>query len=441
MFISWCARQAGISTSVISNAAYAKASNDIYDFANLTAHRGGGYVPMPGDLIFFCWNGDNSSWDHVGIVDHASGNTVYTIEGNSSNEVVRKSYSVNDKRIRAFGTPKYNDDPAPKKMTDDMIKAKIDELYSILKGKRFTTDFSDCGNSVCDKCRLSKIIQTAWFKNLFGTTTIDQYPPHESRFNSDGWSCYAFAEFASWYIYAGNSTSTVTLEPVGTYAFNYSYMKEHARVGDNLRWDTTAYKSSLNHSAIVVSVESDGVTVLDSNWEYGTYGHNFIRKHKIYFNDEDVGNSPVHISTYANRESCDCDDSYAGTYTTENVVTTLTIRSGHGTSYTSLGSIPAGAVFKVTKADGKWAHVVYNGISGYASMDYMTRYEVVIHGDMDGNKKVDSADAVRLLRHIMRSERYPINQNGDVNGDGSLSSADAIYLLRYAMRPDKYPLA
>jgi hypothetical protein len=36
-----------------------------------------------------------------------------------------------------------------------------------------------------------------------------------------------------------------------------------------------------------------------------------------------------------------------------------------------VGSIPANAEFTVTKGDGKWAHVEYNGVKGYASMDYM----------------------------------------------------------------------
>ncbi len=440
MFISWCARQAGISTSVISNAAYAKASNSVYDFANLTVHHGDGYVPVAGDLIFFCWSGSDSSWDHVGIVEKTVGSTVYTIEGNADNAVVRRTYSLTDKRIRAIGRPAYKNtgNVSTKVYSDAEIASKIDTLYSALRGKRFTTDLADCGNSVCDKCRLSEVIKAQWFKDLFGTTTISQYPPHESRFNSDGWSCYAFAEFASWYIYAENSGSTVVLEPVGTYAFNYTNMKKYAHAGDNLRWDTTAYKSALNHSAIVVSVESDGVTVLDSNWEYGTYGHNYIRKHKIYFNDEDVGNSPVHISTYPYGDTCNCVEKYAGVYTTDNVVTSLTIRSGHGTSFSVLGSIPPDAIFVVTKSNGTWAHVEYNGISGYASMSYMKRS--TIRGDVNNNIKVSSADAIYLLRSTMRPSAYPITQSGDMDGDGRMTSADAVYLLRHIMRPDRYPL-
>ncbi|MCR5600604.1 MAG: peptidoglycan DD-metalloendopeptidase family protein [Ruminococcus sp.] len=69
--------------------------------------------------------------------------------------------------------------------------------------------------------------------------------------------------------------------------------------------------------------------------------------------------------------SCSCSDKYAGTYTTKNVVTYLNIRADHSTNSAVVGTIPANAVFTVTMGDGKWAHVEYNGVKGFASMDYM----------------------------------------------------------------------
>ena len=44
------------------------------------------YVPNPGDMIFFNWDGD-SLVDHVGIVEKIGNDRVYTIEGNSNNGV------------------------------------------------------------------------------------------------------------------------------------------------------------------------------------------------------------------------------------------------------------------------------------------------------------------------------------------------------------------
>ena len=74
---------------------------------------------------------------------------------------------------------------------------------------------------------------------------------------------------------------------------------------------------------------------------------------------------------------CQCDSKNAGTYVVKSTVDQLRIRSGHGTNYSILGNIPKGAKVTVLKASGKgssdWAHVTYNGISGYASMEYLTQ--------------------------------------------------------------------
>jgi hypothetical protein len=48
--------------------------------------RGDGDVPQPGDVIIF--NGD----EHTGIVEKTDGTTVDTIEGNTSDQVARRSY-------------------------------------------------------------------------------------------------------------------------------------------------------------------------------------------------------------------------------------------------------------------------------------------------------------------------------------------------------------
>lgn len=62
-------------------------------------------IPQPGDIIFFYSGGDIN---HTGIVEFVSGGQVHTIEGNSSNSVARRSYSLSDtNRIAGFGRPRY----------------------------------------------------------------------------------------------------------------------------------------------------------------------------------------------------------------------------------------------------------------------------------------------------------------------------------------------
>ena len=71
--------------------------------------------------------------------------------------------------------------------------------------------------------------------------------------------------------------------------------------------------------------------------------------------------------------SCKCSTSYAGTYTTKNVSSELRIRDAHSTNGNVVGYIPANATFTVSKANGSWAHVTYNGKSGYVSYEYIQK--------------------------------------------------------------------
>jgi hypothetical protein len=50
--------------------------------------------------------GDGVS-DHVGIVERADGTTVYTIEGNTSDSVARRSYALDSVKIMGYGVPIY----------------------------------------------------------------------------------------------------------------------------------------------------------------------------------------------------------------------------------------------------------------------------------------------------------------------------------------------
>ena len=85
---------------------FSSVSDGISWFENKNQWQKPGYKPMPGDIIFFDWEGDGSC-DHVGIVEKCDENTVYTIEGNSRDECRRKTYSINSSLIFGYGVPKY----------------------------------------------------------------------------------------------------------------------------------------------------------------------------------------------------------------------------------------------------------------------------------------------------------------------------------------------
>lgn len=76
MFISWCAEQAGIPTSILKKSAWANPGKD--RGFNIACYSGTEYTPSPGDLLFI------QDFNHVGIVYTVLGEDVITIEGNTN---------------------------------------------------------------------------------------------------------------------------------------------------------------------------------------------------------------------------------------------------------------------------------------------------------------------------------------------------------------------
>ncbi len=64
--------------------------------------RDRGATPIPGDYVFFDWDGGTDP-DHVGAVLCVKGDYLYTIEGNSGGKVAVQRYDLNDKRIVGYG--------------------------------------------------------------------------------------------------------------------------------------------------------------------------------------------------------------------------------------------------------------------------------------------------------------------------------------------------
>lgn len=60
--------------------------------------------PQPGDIIFFYVSG---GINHTGIVEAVNGSTVTTIEGNTSDMVARRTYTIGASNIAGYGRPKY----------------------------------------------------------------------------------------------------------------------------------------------------------------------------------------------------------------------------------------------------------------------------------------------------------------------------------------------
>lgn len=112
-FVSWCANECGyIDTGVIPK--YAGCVNGVQWFKDRGQWIDGSAEPTAGMIIFFDWDSPNGSSgpqdglsDHTGIVQKVENGIVYTVEGNTSDSVRIRQYSVGNYQILGYGIPAY----------------------------------------------------------------------------------------------------------------------------------------------------------------------------------------------------------------------------------------------------------------------------------------------------------------------------------------------
>lgn len=123
MFVSWCAREAGVSTSVIPKYAAVRSYHSYYKkkgrFYSWSKVRKKSYAPKEGDLIIYA-NVKGGTAHHIGYVVSVTYTSskvkIVTVEGNSSDQVRRKTLSlkrssssgkINGMYILGFAKPNY----------------------------------------------------------------------------------------------------------------------------------------------------------------------------------------------------------------------------------------------------------------------------------------------------------------------------------------------
>ncbi len=105
IFVSWCANQCGyIDAGIVPK--FAGCGVGVQWFQNRGQWLPGSTTPEPGMIIFFQWYGSDSSIaDHVGIVERVENGRIYTIEGNSGDQVRQNSYPIGYGEIKGYGVP------------------------------------------------------------------------------------------------------------------------------------------------------------------------------------------------------------------------------------------------------------------------------------------------------------------------------------------------
>lgn len=109
-FVSWCAEQAGIGVDIIPKTESVPTGKGFFTQKKRWMDSSE-YVPRRGDIVYFSQTGDASFLTHVGIVTGTEDGTLYTIEGNVSNQVLERSYALSSEKIIGYGCPLYEGVP------------------------------------------------------------------------------------------------------------------------------------------------------------------------------------------------------------------------------------------------------------------------------------------------------------------------------------------
>lgn len=125
----------------------------------------------------------------------------------------------------------------------------------------------------------------------------------------------------------------------------------------------------------------------------------------------------------------------------------LNMRSSASPFGSILMTIPKGETVAVKSIsdDGKWAKIVYKGVTGYCVMEYLkegdpaaSSGEAFMTGDLNGNGEVGSDDAqIALKAYTERITGHDTVLSGaqrkaaDIDGDGQITAGDAQLILMY----------
>lgn len=162
--------------------------------------------PKPGDQIFFGKSQSNVA--HTGLVEKVDGSKVYTIEGNTSNRVARRSYALTDTSIVGYGRPDYgtvDNTPTPtvpttttttQQGTASGLAHKVGDIVDFTGTKHYTNANASTGPT----CKPGKAKVTQVFKT-------GKHPYHLIAVSGGGSTVYGWVDASD--IDSGGTVYTV----------------------------------------------------------------------------------------------------------------------------------------------------------------------------------------------------------------------------------------
>ncbi|MGI5906858.1 MAG: peptidoglycan-binding protein [Candidatus Pararuminococcus gallinarum] len=142
MFVTFCAKKAGLIGIKVPEYCYCPTGQNWYKNRGRYYTHGSDYIPKPGDIIFF-YSSEQGRVAHTGIVVEVTDTHVTTIEGNADNAVRMRTYHKDEEIIDGYGctqeTPAIGRDEEEVK---NEVKGKFSDFLGF-HGFQFTGSFAD----------------------------------------------------------------------------------------------------------------------------------------------------------------------------------------------------------------------------------------------------------------------------------------------------------
>ncbi len=325
MFVSWCANQAGISSSIIPK--HASCDIGMQTFQNRGCFQwskacGGSYQPKRGDIIYFRTNTNQvTDSTHVGIIYAADASTIYTIEGNASNKCQKKTYSTASAYIIGYGTPNYTSGSAG--YTTGQYKVTASSL-------NMRDAASSSGTNVLQALPTNAVVDVTLVYGNWGYCSYN---------GISGWIHLGYT------VYLGSgsvaSTYTITFDPGS----------------GSITSGASSYQ--ISEGMPYAQVISDIPGAARNGYVLGGW---YCEKYDYLLNLND---------TFAVKENVTFVAVWTPVYGVYEVTAyNLNMRAGAGSSYEVVQVLANGDQINVSKIEDKWGYGTFNGISGWFSLNY-----------------------------------------------------------------------
>ena len=330
-----------------------------YYYNNSKFHTSG---PKPGDQIFFGTSLDNST--HTGIVESVDATQVHTIEGNTSDQVARRSYTLSNSRILGYGRPAYDTVQAaaptlatPALSATDGEKSIWDALMAFIGNAYGTAGLM--GNLYAESALNPKNLQNNGNRALGMTDdefTAAMDAGAYDNFVNDGYG-YGLAQ---WTYHSRKAALLAYVKErgvsVGDFAAQLGFLCKELEGYSTMLKTLKAAKTVREASDVVLKQyerpADQGTAVQEKRAAYG----------QKYF-DKYAGNTGTAVTDAAFHVKVD--------------VSNLNIRTGPGTNYPRTGSFTGAGLFEIVEtAPGEGSGSGWGRLKsgeGWIALDYATR--------------------------------------------------------------------